>query len=112
MSIEIYNNLKNLRSKINNNQNLGEDINYIINYEDSIILNEKLKNFLNINKDQYTVKNIYSYFLNYIKKENLLSENKRNININNELKNLFNITDDRAITIINIGMYINKLLDI
>ena len=111
MSIEIYNNLKNLRSKINNH-NLGEDVNYIINYEDSILLNEKLKNFLNINKDQDTVKNIYSYFLNYIKKENLLCENKRNININNELKNLFNITENQTITIINIGIYINKLLHI
>lgn len=112
MSIEVYNNLKKLRCNINNKRNSQDDIDYIINYEDSIILNEKLKNFLNVNKDQYNIKNIYSYFLNYIKKENLLSENKRNININNELKNLFNITDDRAITIINIGMYINKLLDI
>jgi len=109
MTSEIYNNLKKLRFKINNNH---KDINYIINYEDNILLNDKLKNFLNVNKDQDTVKNIYSYFLNYIKKENLFSENKRNININNELKMLFNITDNQIVTISNIGIYINKLLQI
>ena len=110
MTTEIYNDLKNLRFKLNNKD--IKDINYIINYEDNILLNEKLKNFLNINKDEDTVKNIYSYFFNYIKKENLLSENKRNITINNELKMLFNITNNQIITITNIGIYINKLLQI
>jgi len=110
MSNELYNNLKKLRYKINNNYKDVTNINYITNYEDNIILNEKLKNFLNSNKEQDTVKNIYSYILNYIKKENLLSENKRIININSELKILFNIDETHELNIINLGIHINTLL--
>ena len=110
MNSEIYNNLKNLRCRLNINETIIN--NYIINYEDNIILNEKLKNFLGVNKEQDTVKNIYSYFYNYIKRENLINENKRNISINSKLKDLFNITDNENITITNMGIHINKLIQI
>ena len=107
MSSEIYNNIKNLRSKINYNNN---NTNFIINYEDNILLNEKLKNFLNINKEYESIKNIYVYFNDYIKKNNLLDLDNNTININIELEKLFNINKTEKLTLIKFGIYINKLL--
>lgn len=106
MNYNIYNNLINLRNKVNT---LESSDNFIINYEDIIILPENLKNFLNVTKDKDSLKNIYKYIYDYIKKENLIVENNKII-VNERLQDLFKIEESYNLNIINLGREINKII--
>jgi len=105
MNNNIYNKLINLR---NNKDTINNSDNFIINYEDNVILNKDLKNFLNVTKDKELVKNIYEYIYNYIIKEKLVFGKK--IIVNNKLQDLFKIEKNFNLNIINLGLQINKIL--
>jgi len=109
----LFNQLKLFRIDLNNKNSNNIDYNnidYNITYNDNIKLSEKLKNFLQTDKEEDSYKNIYKYFVDYLVVNNLVLNNDKNIKVNDELKNLFNIDNNIKLTITNIGIYINKLL--
>ena len=70
----------------------------------SYYISDKLKTFLKLDKQFVSYSKILELLIKYIKDNNL--QNERNIVINEELKNLFGIEDNKNITFINL----NKLL--
>jgi hypothetical protein len=110
INVNINNNINN----INNNNNMNVNNNYSYNkiHTDFIFLNERIKYFLQTKNDKDSIINIYTFFFKYLKKNNLInSTDKKTIIINNELKDLFNLDDSEILTIINLGSYINRLLE-
>lgn len=104
----LFNKLQLFRTNLNNKNANNTD--YIITYNDNIILSEKLKNFLQTDKEEDSYKNIYKYFTDYLVVNNLILNNDKIIKVNDDLKNLFNIDNNIKLTITNIGIHINKLL--
>lgn len=106
-----YTSLKNYRYQISSNINtIQSQENYNIKYEDNIIIGEKLKNFLGLPKDEDSLINIYRYLTDYLNKNKLI--NNKEIILDEKLKDLFDLKDNRdnKLNIINLGIYLNKLL--
>ena len=73
----LFNKLKLFRTDLNNKN--ANNIDYIITYNDNIMLSEKLKNFLQTDKEEDSYKNIYKYFIDYLLVNNLVLNNDKNI---------------------------------
>lgn len=90
--------------KLRNFLNRKEGINnFKITYNDTILINDKFKNFFNINCDEESLSKIYKLLGNYIK-------NKQSINEDSKLRKFLDLNKDEKINNINIYNYFNKLL--
>ena len=73
--------------------------NYIINYDDNILITEKLKNFLGLQSDEISLLNLYRK-INDIKLDSKLIE----------LGNILNLNQDELINKLNLYTKLNNLL--
>lgn len=102
--------LLNIRNNIKSNK-INYEINYETNYLDNIIINNNLQNFLKHDTNIISYKNLLDYLNTYIHENNLIDiNNNKIIKPDLELKKLFNLEDNSILTIVNIGIYLNKLL--
>lgn len=91
-------------TKLRNNLNTKDGVtDYKIKYDDSILLNEDFKNFLNLSNNNESLLKIYSILGEYIK-------NKEDINKDFKLKELLNLKKDEKLDKINIYKYFNNVI--
>lgn len=91
-------------TKLRNNLNTKDGVtDYKIRYDDSIILNEDFKNFLNLNNNNESLLKIYSILGEYIK-------NKEDINKDFKLRELLNLKKNEKLDKINIYKYFNNVI--
>jgi hypothetical protein len=90
-------------TKLRNNLNTKDGVtDYKIRYDDSILLNENFKNFLNLNNNNESLSKIYSILGEYIK-------NQEDLNKDFKLRELLNLKKDEKLDKINVYKYFNKL---
>ena len=88
--------LKNYREILNRKE---ASLNYIISYEDNLLINEKLKYFLDVESVEISLLNLYRK-ISEIKSESKLRE----------LGNILNLKEDESSNKLNIFLNLNKLL--
>ena len=88
--------LKNYREILNRKE---ASLNYIISYEDNLLINEELKYFLNLKSVEISLLNLYR------KISDIKSESKLR-----ELGNILNLKEDERSNKLNIFLNLNKLL--
>ncbi len=91
-------------TKLRNNLNTKDGVtDYKIKYDDSIILNEDFKNFLNLSNNNESLLKIYSILGEYIK-------NQEDINKDFKLRELLNLKKDEKLDKNNIYKYFNNVI--
>lgn len=91
-------------TKLRNNLNTKDGVtDYKIKYDDTIILNEDFKNFLNLNNNNESLLRIYSILGEYIK-------NQEDLNKDFKLRELLNLKKDEKLDKISIYKYFNKVI--
>ena len=91
-------------TKLRNNLNTKDGVtDYKIRYDDSILLNENFKNFLNLSNNNESLLKIYSILGEYIK-------NQEDINKDLKLRELLNLKKDEKLDKINIYKYFNNVI--
>ena len=91
-------------TKLRNNLNTKDGVtDYKIRYDDSILLNENFKNFLNLNNNNESLSKIYSILGEYIK-------NQEDLNKDFKLRELLNLKNSEKLDKINIYKYVNNLI--
>lgn len=91
-------------TKLRNNLNTKDGVtDYKIKYDDSILLNEDFKNFLNLSNNNESLLKIYSILGEYIK-------NQEDINKDFKLRELLNLKKDEKLDKINIYKYFNNVI--
>jgi hypothetical protein len=91
-------------TKLRNNLNTKDGVtDYKIKYDDSILLNEDFKNFLNLSNNNDSLLKIYSILGEYIK-------NQEDINKDFKLRELLNLKKDEKLDKINIYKYFNNVI--
>jgi hypothetical protein len=91
-------------TKLRNNLNTKDGVtDYKIRYDDSILLNENFKNFLNLNNNNESLLKIYSILGEYIK-------NQEDLNKDLKLRELLNLKNSEKLDKINIYKYVNNLI--
>jgi hypothetical protein len=88
--------LKNYREILNRKE---ASLNYIISYEDNLLINEELKYFLDVESAEISLLNLYR------KISDIKSESKLR-----ELGNILNLKEDERSNKLNIFLNLNKLL--
>jgi len=88
--------LKNYREILNRKE---ASLNYIISYEDNLLINEELKYFLDVESGEISLLNLYR------KISDIKSESKLR-----ELGNILNLKEDERSNKLNIFLNLNKLL--
>jgi hypothetical protein len=88
--------LKNYREILNRKE---ASLNYIISYEDNLLINEELKYFLDLESVEISLLNLYR------KISDIKSESKLR-----ELGNILNLKEDERSNKLNIFLNLNKLL--
>ena len=88
--------LKNYREILNRKE---ASLNYIISYEDNLLINEELKYFLGLESNEISLLNLYR------KISDIKSDKKLR-----ELGNILNLKEDERSNKLNIFLNLNKLL--
>jgi len=91
-------------TKLRNNLNTKDGVtDYKVRYDDSILLSEDFKNFLNLNNNNESLLKIYSILSEYIK-------NQEDLNQDFKLRELLNLNNSEKLDKINIYKYFNNLI--